>query len=56
VVNACILKLAAKLMRSFDIDGWMPAILGAIVLALLQYLIFSYVGPDASLNYGGRSF
>lgn len=52
VVNAVILKISAKLMSSFDIDGWLPAILGAIVLALIQTLIFNYAGPtDPAQTY-----
>ncbi len=44
VVNAIILKLAAKLLKGFDIDGWIPAILGAIVLAILQALLLMIFG------------
>jgi putative membrane protein len=53
VVNACILKLSAKLMKSFDIEGWMPAILGAIVLAIMHYFIFSFMGSEISFRYEG---
>ena len=44
VINALILKLAAKLLSSFEIKGWGPAIFGAIVLAIVQSLVFHYVG------------
>lgn len=40
VVNACILKIAAKMLKNFEIDGWVPAIFGAIVLALVQSIFF----------------
>ena len=46
VINAIILKIAAKLLKGFDIDGWIPAIAGSIVLALLQSFLFAYVGTD----------
>lgn len=36
VVNAIVLRLAAGLIKGFEIKGWGPAILGAIVMALLQ--------------------
>jgi len=45
VVNAVILKIAAKLLKSFDIDGWIPAILGAVILAVLNALVFNFFGP-----------
>lgn len=44
VVNAVILKVAAKLLKGFDIEGWLPAILGAIVLAIVQSLILMVWG------------
>ncbi|MFL5783180.1 MAG: phage holin family protein [Bacteriovoracaceae bacterium] len=40
VVNAIVLKVAAKLMRDFDIVGWMPAIIGAVVLSLLNLVLY----------------
>lgn len=40
VVNAAILKLAAKMLSGFEIKGWLPAILGAIVLAIIQGVIY----------------
>ena len=43
VVNGAVLKICAALLDGFDIDGWWPAILGSIVLSLintfLHYLI-----------------
>ena len=47
VINAVILKISAKLLKGFDIDGWLPAILGAVVLAIIQALIFSLLGGGA---------
>jgi putative membrane protein len=40
VVNAIVLKVAAKLMRDFDIVGWMPAMIGAVVLSLLNLVLY----------------
>lgn len=40
VVNAIVLKLAAAIVKSFRIEGWMSAILGAIVLSLINIMIF----------------
>mgnify|MGYP003684469457 CR=1 FL=1 len=36
VVNAIILRISAGIMKGFDISGWMTAILGAMVMTLLQ--------------------
>lgn len=44
VVNAAVLKLCAAMLSGFDIDGWFPAILGSILITLinvfLNYLLF----------------
>lgn len=40
VVNAIVLKIAAKMLGSFSIKGWMPAIIGAIVLAVVNMILF----------------
>lgn len=45
VVNAIVLRLTAGALKGFDISGWLPAIIGAVILALVQSLIFWVVGP-----------
>ena len=47
VVNAIILKLAAGMLKNFNIKGWWPAILGALVLAIINVLIF-WIFPVAT--------
>ena len=42
VVNGAVLKICAGLLDGFDIDGWMPAIFGALVLAVISS-IFHYL-------------
>ena len=39
VVNAIILRLAAGLLKGFDISGWIPAIAGAVILTLVHALM-----------------
>ena len=36
-----LLRLAAAALDDFEITGWMPAILGAIVMALVNMILFS---------------
>lgn len=38
VISAAMLKLGAALVTGFDIDGWIPAILGAFLLAIVGIL------------------
>lgn len=49
VVNALMLKLAAALVPGFRIRGFVPALLGALLLALLNLLVAHWAGPGWSL-------
>lgn len=40
VVNAIVLRVAAGLLKNFNIKGWGPAILGALILAIINIVIF----------------
>lgn len=44
VINAALLKLAAAVVPDFEIDGWGPAILGAVVMTVSRLLI-SWILP-----------
>ena len=48
VVNAIVLRISAGLLKGFDINGWFPAFLGAIILALVQTFLFWMFGPTAA--------
>lgn len=39
IINAIMLKIAAKFLKGFDILGWWPAIVGAFVLAVINMII-----------------
>lgn len=43
VINAVILYLASLLVPGFGIDGWMPAIIGAVVLAVTATVLSELV-------------
>lgn len=40
VVNAMVLRLAASMLKGFNIKSWGPAIIGAFVLAIVNVIIF----------------
>jgi putative membrane protein len=50
VVNAIVLRMAAGLLKGFDIDGWGSAIIGAVVLVLVNYLFFMMFAQPAPTN------
>lgn len=41
IVNALMLKLAAGLVPGFRINGFVPALLGSLLLSLLNVVIFA---------------
>lgn len=41
VVTAMILRLAASVLDDFEIEGWMPAIFGAVVMSIVNMILFS---------------
>ena len=46
VVNAGMLGLTAWLTDSLDVDGFWPAVLGAIVVSLVSWLLSAFVPDD----------
>jgi putative membrane protein len=40
VVNAMVLRLAASMLKGFNIKSWGPAIIGAFILAVVNMIIF----------------
>lgn len=49
VVNALVLKLGAALVPGFRIRGFLPALFGALLLALLNLLVAQVAGPGWAL-------
>ena len=43
VVNGCVLKICAGLLKGFDINSWFAAIFGAILLSIVNTVIHAVV-------------
>lgn len=43
VINAVVLFIAAAVVKGLTIDGWVPAILGAIVLSIVSTFLNSVI-------------
>jgi putative membrane protein len=43
VINALMIMLASRLVSGFEVSGFLPALLGAVVLSLVQTLLRSIV-------------
>jgi len=46
VVNATMLGLTAWLTDAFDVDGFWPALLGAIVISVVSWVLLIFVPGD----------
>ena len=49
VVNAAVLKVAAALVPGFRIRGFLPAIWGALLIAILNLVVTRVAGPGWTL-------
>ena len=49
VVNGFVLKLAAALVPGFRIQGFLPAVWGALFIAILNLLVAHVAGPGWGL-------
>ncbi len=43
VINGIILKICAYLLKDMEVDSWFAAIVGAVVMAVLQNLLYAYL-------------
>lgn len=48
VVNAIVLRLTTLVVSGFQVDGWLPAILGAIVLSVVSTILSMLVRDFAA--------
>ncbi|HEY4694776.1 MAG TPA: phage holin family protein [Candidatus Nanoarchaeia archaeon] len=48
IINAALLNLAAWLVPGFEVNGFLPAFLGAIVLSVVSTILHSLVKPTTT--------
>ena len=48
VINAGMLGLVASLLQGFALAGFLPALLGSVVVSVTGWLASSFVGPTGS--------
>jgi putative membrane protein len=48
VVNALVLKVAAWIMPGFSIRGFLPALIGAIFLSILHFVVRAVASPRSA--------
>jgi putative membrane protein len=50
IVNALVLQLAAWLVKGFHVDGFWPAILGAVLISLVSMVLNLWVSERGSVE------
>jgi len=50
VINAIMLELAASLVRGFEVRGFVPALIGAVVLSLVSSVLQWLIMPSRKAN------
>lgn len=44
LINGLMLKLASAIVKGFRVDGCLPAVLGSILLTIVDYVLTRFVG------------
>ena len=53
VINAALLKLASALIPGFDVHGFWPAVLGAVIVSVVSWLLNTLVSDRAAAGNRG---
>ena len=60
VINAFLLKMTAGIIPGFDVTGFWPAVLGALVISIVNWLLGKFINESGKVDYidlrkkGGR--
>ena len=55
VINAVLLKIASALISGFDVHGFWPAVLGAVIISIVNWLLSTLIADRGSSGSPGRS-
>ena len=50
VINALMLELASQFVRGFEVRGFIPALIGAVMLSLVSSVLHWLIGPSRKAN------
>jgi putative membrane protein len=51
IINAFLLKMVSGVIPGFDIQGFWPAILGALVISIVSWLLNSVIGERGQVEF-----
>jgi len=55
VINAALLKIASALIPGFDVHGFWPAVLGAVIISDVNWLLGTLIADRGSPGNSGNS-
>jgi len=51
IINAFLLKMVSGVIPGFDIQGFWPAILGALIISIVSWLLNSLIGERGQVEF-----
>jgi len=51
IINALLLKMAAGVIKGFEIDGFWPAILGALLISIVSWILNWIISDRGRVEY-----
>ena len=51
IINAFLLKMVSGVIPGFDIRGFWPAILGALIISIVSWLLNSLIGEKGQVEF-----
>lgn len=51
VINALLLKMVSGVIKGFDVQGFWPALWGALVISLISWLLTSLISEQGRVEY-----
>lgn len=51
IINALLLKMAAGVIKGFEIDGFWPAILGSLLISIVSWILNWIISDTGKVEY-----
>ena len=51
VINGAMLKIASEVVRGFEVHGFWSAVVGALLLSLISFLLNLFIGDSGRIEY-----
>jgi putative membrane protein len=51
IINAAMLKMASSLIPGFDVTGFWTAVLGALFISIISFLINAFISDRGAVEY-----